>query len=878
MENARCLISGCLALGLFTVCCGGGDRERANELTVTSSVPYLQVEVGGPFVGIEAHHCAPLLSRVSFFYPVANSLDNSQDYWSRDSSHVFALAVGIDDQPPHLLEAPARTCSLAPFSATYLYDSLAYRATISYEFCLSAPAMLVTVTLRNNRKSAQKFRLRSHLDGTLRTSHSYAAKDEAWSEWQPEKGTVVVHYTDPDTGPAELFVVNVGHPPTACATDAQALAARSGGRAESWLTLGEPLSTTVLSNHRPGAPVIAFEYEKRLRPGETVTVKQIIGQCGCAESAKLTRRLRKTYCEEVRAFRRLVLHTALKGSCLRIQDSAAAQSATWAKAIMAVNAHFLAGKILPMPCPAQYNFFFTHDALLTDLAACMFDVDRVRRDLRFLFSLADSLHTLPHAYYWKDDGYVTEYAGADNWNHLWLVMVLGRFLRHSGDNAMVAELLPMVDRSVRLVLTHLHEDDLIWAYRPDWWDIGNSYGPRTYMTALTIAALREYVQLLLTSGRMDSLAYFEELATRMQRALSDRLWDPTRGFLMNYLADGELDPHYYIGSLLPVALGLLVEEKARALVETARRKLVDSSLGVRNASPVDFDQLIAKFRFHGDEAGPPYRYLNGGIWAHGNAWYALALDHIGARQEAYDFISRTMSLHGIAHSPHGQPAMYEYRCADARDSLRYGRVDKPQFLWAAGWYLYSIFAVYGLKEDEWNLYLAPFLPQGQREFMADWMVRGKKVRVTIRGEGPFVRRLLLDGRPYPSAVVPLDHGPEKRIDIELGTAQVPYIAGATSTLRSASIDERARCLSAVLAAFPGHMATLRILSPWMPASVSTSDGRSIAWETEEQDGMYLIAVHVVHRQCVEQLNIQFSPRSPAPLGSPAADQGSCMAP
>ncbi len=842
---------------IFNLGCHHSPVDREALYTSVTACPHLQVEVGGPFVGIEAHHCTPLLSRVSFFYPVANSLDRSQDYWTRDSSHVFTVAVVVGEEAPELLQAPAQSCTVSPYFVSYHYDTPSWRATISFEFFLNDPAMLVSATLQNNLPSPEQFQLRFHLDATLRTSHTYAIEERAWSEWLPESGALVVHYLAAATGPADLFVVNTAHQPTTWATDARALAARHSGRAASWVTAGEPLSRELVSRESPGPAVVASQYDKRLCPGETLAVRQIVGMCAHGESAALALKLRKTYADEVAALRRFVARKAFDEAKLELADSAAAQSAAWAKAVLAVNAHYLAGRIVPMPCPAQYNFFFTHDALLTDLAATMFDVGRVHRDLQFLASLVDSQNTLPHAYYWKDSTYVTEYAAADNWNHLWFVMVVGRYLRHSGDLATVRKLMPMVERSIRLALTHQHEDDLVWAYRPDWWDIGSSYGPRAYMTILTVVALREYVQLLLTTGKTDSLAHFEGLARRLQDALSSQLWDSTRGYLMNRLADGELDTHYYIGSLLAVSLGLLDEQKGRELLKTARRELVDPALGVRNVSPADFHRLIAKLRFHGDEAGPPYRYLNGGIWPHGNAWYALALNQLGERQEAYDFISATMSLRGVMNSPHGQPAMYEYRCSDISDSLQYGRIDKPQFLWAAGWYLHALLSTYGLGENEWNLLVDPFLPQGQEEFSADWFVWGKKVRVTVRGHGQFIQELLLDGRAYPSAVIPIAHPPKKRLDVRLGSLRSPYVAASTVTLRSAHFDKEARRLSVLLAAFPGHRGTITVMSPWPPAAVFGADGQTVPWTSQEKEGAYRITAHVTHRARLEQVTIEF---------------------
>ncbi|PIP12644.1 MAG: hypothetical protein COX49_04465, partial [bacterium (Candidatus Stahlbacteria) CG23_combo_of_CG06-09_8_20_14_all_40_9] len=77
------------------------------------------------------------------------------------------------------------------------------------------------------------------------------------------------------------------------------------------------------------------------------------------------------------------------------------------------NAHWLDGEILPMPCPAEYNFYFTHDVLVTDIGAVHYDIQRVKRDLQYIMTKADSNKRIPHAYYWKDREYQTEICSSD---------------------------------------------------------------------------------------------------------------------------------------------------------------------------------------------------------------------------------------------------------------------------------------------------------------------------------------------------------------------------------------------------------------------------------------------------------------------------------
>ena len=72
-------------------------------------------------------------------------------------------------------------------------------------------------------------------------------------------------------------------------------------------------------------------------------------------------------------------------------------------------------------------------------------------------------------------------------------------------------------------------------------------------------------------------------------------------------------------------MGLLDETKLSESVNTAKEKLLDEKVGIYNVSPMDFHLISEYLNFSGNEAGDEFYYFNGGIWPHGNAWYALAL-------------------------------------------------------------------------------------------------------------------------------------------------------------------------------------------------------------------------------------------------------------
>ncbi len=626
-----------------------------------------------------------------------------------------------------------------------------------------------------------------------------------------------------------------------------------------WLKDTTALPGEVTPRDNPRRPAAAFVYRQNLAPQQKMTVVQIIGSSRIGEGKDMVSYLRRNYQAEVDRYRRSVLEKAFTEGAIVTGDSAIDHSVHWAKAILAANIHYLDGELVPMPCPAEYNFYFTHDVLLTDLAAVYFDPPRVKRDLEYIVAQAGPDSVIPHAYYWKDDRYITEFAGPDNWNHFWFVLLAGSYLRHSQDTETVEALYPYVAASIQRVMSSKQDDDLLWAHHPDWWDVGSSWGPRSYMTILAVRALREfiYISAHLGENSVDLLRH-EALALRIQKQLTETLWDEDLNYLINYYEDGRKDQHIYSGSLLAAHYQLINEPKMTSLIATARQNLLDDQLGIYNVFPMDFQQLIEFLRLNGNEAGDPYKYFNGAVWPHGNAWYALALIAVGEKAEAALFIKRTMTLDGIINSPNGQPAMYEFRNSNRQDKSVYGRVDKPQFTWAAGWYLYSLYHLLGIRENEWNIALEPYLLASAGEARFSVIIQGKPVTVMVHGSGPYIESIRYDDKPRPSAVIPTGADVGKEIDILLGTPEYPYLAGTGAALIDSHLDKQGRSLSLMLEAFPGHQNETRIISPWDPKSIWLN-GRELqgGWSVRSDMGIHQVEAGFNHETGIDTLTIRF---------------------
>jgi len=607
-----------------------------------------------------------------------------------------------------------------------------------------------------------------------------------------------------------------------------------------------------------GIPAAEYLYKKELLPGQKMTIVQVIGSCKQDEGKDMVKYLLSNYQKEVNDYDEYVIGKSFSESTWNTGDKAIDHSAEWAKAILAVNQHYIDGEIAPMPCPAEYNFYFAHDVLLTDLAAVNFDLPRVKRDLKFVAEHSDSNKVIPHAFYWKDTAYATEFASSDNWNNFWFVITSASYLRHSGDTDLLKYLYPYLSQSIKSAMKTKKDDDVMWSYRPDWLDIGNNFGPRAYMTILFSKALKDFNYISSVIGeKTETLSANDELANRMEKQVVNKFWDDKKNYLMNYLNDGSEDPHYYIGSLMAVNYDMLDKKHTDELLQTTKNVLLDKKLGVYTAFPMDFTNYEKLLGFS-DEVGMKYYYFNGGIWPQDNAWYALALSKNGNKQEALDFVKTTMTLEGIMHGPNGQPAMYEVRIPDKDDNSIYGSIDKPQFMWAGGWYLYTLYHLYGIDENDWNISFNPFLTKDQKECSFTLCAEGKTLLVKISGKGKYIKSIKYDGKAVSTAVIPEDLGSAKNVEIIMGEPASPYLFATNSQVVNSTYNQKDKKLNIELNSFAGHSTFAKVISPKSPKAVYLDKEKiTSGFTTEKTDNNYIIKINTKQAAGRELIGIEF---------------------
>ena len=406
--------------------------QDKNLLHIKSTKEVGQIEVGSPYVGIEIHKSFPMLNRISFYYPVANSIDISDDYWKRENFRIMSVGIKVGNSPKRILENEIYDVDQTPYSVSFSKEKFDSEIKISYEFCKNEPAMVVTYIITNKSKVEKEYEVFTRLETILRTSHSYNLKDKAYTE-PDNKGSIIrINYPDIETGNAQVFILNAGLLPSSFTSSSQT-DKKFSSLDDWWLNTDTRLPNMVIPKENPWRPVSAFIYNKKLQPNESMKIVQIIGSSLITEGKGKTDYLLANYQKEINEYENYIVTESLPKNPITTGDGDLDFTAMWAKAVLTTNAHYLNGQIVPMPAQAEYNFYFTHDALLTDLAAVNFDLDRVKRDLKYIISLADTDKTIPHAYYWKDTKYKTEFAGTENWNHFWFTLVCASYLRHTGD-------------------------------------------------------------------------------------------------------------------------------------------------------------------------------------------------------------------------------------------------------------------------------------------------------------------------------------------------------------------------------------------------------------------------------------------------------------
>ena len=821
-------------IGVIAIALAAGQISAKNittkDLLQSFDRHYGQVEVGGRYAGVEFHKSWPTPSRLTFYYPVSNSIEFSPDYWKRYKSMPFDIKLTVDGKTEQLGREPY-DYSYVPFRAIFDKQFEGYDVTFEYNFCDTLPEAVMSITVKNTSSKEVQMGLDLSMKSSVHTSSSYDLLSKANVSYTDNGIAGITDFSNyKASGPSSVFMINAGL---------------------------KPLSTLGITGNDIQDPKMGFKYGLNVAPGKSMKVILLVGTCKSSESDTIVAKSLKDWKAGVKATENRIMKLVNMNN-FSVNDPTLMETVKWSKAEIGSLSHYIDGDFISMPCPAEYNFYFTHDLLVTGLGMMLFDPSFVKHGYDFILKRIDPKdNVLLHAYYWKDKQYQTEFCGGDNWNNLWIIISASSYLKNTGDIKTVEKLFPVMTVSINNVLGGVDEKGLICADRPDWWDAGSVHGQRAYMSILTYKALGDYVYTAIKLGKTDdSLLQYLQKAEKMKKALNEYLWDSEKKYLMNELTKGKMDEHYYIGSLMAPAYGLLDKEKSKELLDTANNVLLDKNLGIRVAMPKDFADKdnVERYHFSGNEQGMPGYYFNGAIWPQGNIWYATSLIANGQLEKAEQVIKKYITIDGIKNSPNGTPSFYETRITD-ENTPEYGQIDKPSFLWQGGWYMYILYELAGMRENSWNIYFYPILPDNFKNVKYKLMIWGDLANVKYKGKGSYFKSIKIDGKVANSAVMT---GAVKNIVLTRGTPSQPYLAEAECIVNNVVFSAENKTLTINAEALTGQQIELKVVSPVQLSSISV-DNKVVeqSFSEENVDGAFTYSFSFTASSLNNEILFQF---------------------
>jgi len=229
-----------------------------------------------------------------------------------------------------------------------------------------------------------------------------------------------------------------------------------------------------------------------------------------------------------------------------------------------------------------------------------------------------------------------------NWwgNHYdspsFFVMMLYDYVRVTGDKGILS--LPWRKKTVLdaaiMVIEKLSEcaDDTGLLYkggpynRRDWCDNVFREGYVTYDEALYARAL--YALSVLASDRDKAVsALYKERADKVKNAINTILWDPEKGYYVNYKNESLIEDNLSVDTVVTVLFGIAEGERAKSVLLNMERMLESKNNTEQQAG--DFGVLSVYPFYKYPEAvvaksSYPYFYHNGGDWPYWSAVYAYA--------------------------------------------------------------------------------------------------------------------------------------------------------------------------------------------------------------------------------------------------------------
>lgn len=378
-------------------------------------------------------------------------------------------------------------------------------------------------------------------------------------------------------------------------------------------------------------------------------------------------------------------------------------------------------------------------------------------------------------------------------DHLWLIVSTAGYLKETGDLAFLKTVIPFVEgraaslydhllRALEYSYTHLGPHGMPLIGFADWNDCLNLSGARHQAESVWVAQLlyhvtQEVIELSRRLGRRADVARLRRRAASLRRAVNTRGWDGAwfvRAFDdrrhpvgSRTCREGKID---LIAQAWAVISGVAEGERGRRCMDAARHWL-DSPHGLRLVAPPysTYDPAIGAvgtFR--------PGLKENGGVFCHANPWAMIAETRLGRGDRAFDYYKKIAptTRNRIAHIHRAEGYVYAQFIAAPphRDA---GMARNSWLTGSASWNYVAITQyILGVRATYEGLLVAPCLPSGWKGFRMRRVFRGATYDIHVRraaGRRTSGVTVQVDGCSQPSNIVPaFRDGRTHTVEVMLG--------------------------------------------------------------------------------------------------------------
>lgn len=370
-------------------------------------------------------------------------------------------------------------------------------------------------------------------------------------------------------------------------------------------------------------------------------------------------------------------------------------------------------------------------------------------------------------------------------DHLWLHLSIAAYMKETGDESILNDVVPYADKGEDTVYDHLKkaleyswkkrgEHGILLGLAADWNDCINlkGKGESTWSSFLYYRALNEFIAIAQRLGKEADVLKASAYADEIKKCLDAYAWEGDR-FLRGYLDSGRKlgskdsaqSQIFLNAQTWAVVSGAFVDEKGRKAMDSVKEYLYTEHGHVLN---------YPAYKQHDPEIGaitsfPKGLKENAAIFCHANTWSIVAEGMLGRGERAFEYYLSFLpaAKNEDAEKYTMEPYVYCQFITGKEHPYHFGRARNSWLTGTASWAFVALSQyILGIRPDYDGLVVNPSIPSHWDGFEVKRVFRGKGFRITVKNPHHVchgVDALKLNGETLQGNKIPLEKMKEENI-------------------------------------------------------------------------------------------------------------------